>query len=770
MIENFSSYIPEDRLKELISYLFKLLNDYKEIYIVNKALECLNLLVRKTKYTAIIRDFINEYYNIYINLNKYDFCKNEIYSLIENIIKLFHSNKNQHKETFLDLLINSNYKIKFQKINKTNIFNEKKDDWYILQQLFSKFNLKSEKSKTHIFEWFFLQLDNYIIDNQQQIDMNSTANLDETEIIKTTQTQNVLNNMRLNTKSQSITNNVSLFKTSSGSGNMNDSSLYKQLKFDYKFLYKTFICVNLISKNKFNWSINNIDEKICIALEEKYDGFNLMKTLFNNYIDSKIKNTKIDYYKLYENFETISDNDDAKLSKSNFCNVDNIEIDEMFFKKVEMKLIEHNRFLYSYLLNIYELNFINYMISEFFFQLNFIANVEFSTKTINLNHLKQDLGGLFVTLHSLLDKCLKNDKYQNNNFLINTINLIVNKLYFNLYVLLEVNNEDVNQRIVELFFSIIQNTTILDVCFKTVFESNNNGNNQNDAKENDLNSTENVLANENPAIIKDFNILSNFETIFQQRPDFKIRLRLFSFLSFLSCIKYNYFNSYDLIERISKECKLFGKTGSRIVPELDALFGISITIIFLINCLKCNHKSFDTEISSTGMLSYCIKQIKALIKTKTNNDVYFFEIILKLLLSYSNYAIKIFQFHEFNEPSEVNEEAKRDLKSSLDFLIVLTSEIYNLSNLNVLNTDSFSEQKIFDSIENNRLLVALMSKSIYLISLIDSNTCENNELFNLKYLHLLCDKSYQIRKTVIDSIEFLFKNNENDFFKEIYGK
>ena len=63
-----------------------------------------------------------------------------------------------------------------------------------------------------------------------------------------------------------------------------------------------------------------------------------------------------------------------------------------------------------------------------------------------------------------------------------------------------------------------------------------------------------------------------------------------------------------------------------------------------------------------------------------------------------------------------------------------------------------------------------MSKSIYLISLIDSNTCENNDLFNLKYLHLLCDKSYQIRKTVIDSIEFLFKNNENDFFKEIYGK
>jgi hypothetical protein len=201
------------------------------------------------------------------------------------------------------------------------------------------------------------------------------------------------------------------------------------------------------------------------------------------------------------------------------------------------------------------------------------------------------------------------------------------------------------------------------------------------------------------------------------------------------------------------------------ISELEILFSGSITILFLINCLDCSHKSFDTEITSTGILSYCVKQIKAQIKTKTNNDVYFFEIILKLLLKYSNYAIRIIE----NSTIEVNEEANNDLKSCLEFLIVLTNEIYNLSNLNVESTDADSEQKIFDSIENNKLLVVLMSKSIYLISLIDSKTCENNDLFKLKYLHMLCDKSYQIREMVIQSIEFLFKNNENDFFNEIYG-
>jgi hypothetical protein len=59
-----------------------------------------------------------------------------------------------------------------------------------------------------------------------------------------------------------------------------------------------------------------------------------------------------------------------------------------------------------------------------------------------------------------------------------------------------------------------------------------------------------------------------------------------------------------------------------------------------------------------------------------------------------------------------------------------------------------------------------MSISIYLISLTDED--DDNEMFVLKYIHLITNKSFEIRNEVIKSIELIIKNNNNDYFKDIY--
>jgi hypothetical protein len=103
-------HLPSDKLLEIVTYIFKLLNNYKEIYIINKSLECLNLIIKKT--TIINSNHLTGYYNIYLNLHKYDLCNYEIYKLIDNLISLFKTNT-QNKENFINLLLNNNYKIKF---------------------------------------------------------------------------------------------------------------------------------------------------------------------------------------------------------------------------------------------------------------------------------------------------------------------------------------------------------------------------------------------------------------------------------------------------------------------------------------------------------------------------------------------------------------------------------------------------------------------------------------------------------------------------------
>ena len=64
------------------------------------------------------------------------------------------------------------------------------------------------------------------------------------------------------------------------------------------------------------------------------------------------------------------------------------------------------------------------------------------------------------------------------------------------------------------------------------------------------------------------------------------------------------------------------------------------------------------------------------------------------------------------------------------------------------------------------LIVKCMSVSIYLISLTDED--DDNEMFVLKYIHLITNKSFEIRNEVIKSIELIIKNNNNDYFKDIY--
>ena len=64
------------------------------------------------------------------------------------------------------------------------------------------------------------------------------------------------------------------------------------------------------------------------------------------------------------------------------------------------------------------------------------------------------------------------------------------------------------------------------------------------------------------------------------------------------------------------------------------------------------------------------------------------------------------------------------------------------------------------------LIVKCMSISIYLISFTDED--DDNEMFVLKYIHLITNKSFEIRNEVIKSIELIIKNNNNDYFKDIY--
>ena len=59
-----------------------------------------------------------------------------------------------------------------------------------------------------------------------------------------------------------------------------------------------------------------------------------------------------------------------------------------------------------------------------------------------------------------------------------------------------------------------------------------------------------------------------------------------------------------------------------------------------------------------------------------------------------------------------------------------------------------------------------MSKCFYLMKSMEQN--DDDDLFKLKYIHLITNKSIEIRNQIIDSFDLILKNSENDFFNIIY--
>ncbi len=142
------------------------------------------------------------------------------------------------------------------------------------------------------------------------------------------------------------------------------------------------------------------------------------------------------------------------------------------------------------------------------------------------------------------------------------------------------------------------------------------------------------------------------------------------------------------------------------------------------------------------------------------------QVLLKLVLSYSDILIKIYKFLEPNLSDD--DDNKADLNECIFILISLIKDVYNSSTLNVVDKDDDEKKISFDSIECHILIVKCMSISIYLISLTGED--DDNEMFVLKYIHLITNKSFEIRNEVIKSIELIIKNNNNDYFNEIKDK
>jgi hypothetical protein len=129
---------------------------------------------------------------------------------------------------------------------------------------------------------------------------------------------------------------------------------------------------------------------------------------------------------------------------------------------------------------------------------------------------------------------------------------------------------------------------------------------------------------------------------------------------------------------------------------------LTIKILFLINFLKYNFISFNFEIVSIGMLKYCLKLLNT-IKTQPNNVIDLLQVLLKLVLIYSDILIKIYKFLEPNLSDD--DENKADLNECIFILISLIEDVYNSSTLNVVDKDDDEKKISFDSIECHKLIV-----------------------------------------------------------------
>ena len=96
------------------------------------------------------------------------------------------------------------------------------------------------------------------------------------------------------------------------------------------------------------------------------------------------------------------------------------------------------------------------------------------------------------------------------------------------------------------------------------------------------------------------------------------------------------------------------------------------------------------------MLKYCLKLLNTT-KTQPNNVIDLLQVLLKLVLSYSDILIKIYKFLEPNLSDD--DENKADLNECIFILISLIEDVYNSSTLNVVDKDDDEKKISFDSIE-----------------------------------------------------------------------
>ncbi len=102
------------------------------------------------------------------------------------------------------------------------------------------------------------------------------------------------------------------------------------------------------------------------------------------------------------------------------------------------------------------------------------------------------------------------------------------------------------------------------------------------------------------------------------------------------------------------------------------------------------------------MLKYCLKLLNT-IKTQPNNVIDLLQVLLKLVLIYSDILIKIYKFLEPNLSDD--DENKADLNECIFILISLIEDVYNSSTLNVVDKDDDEKKISFDSIECHKLIV-----------------------------------------------------------------
>ena len=211
-----------------------------------------------------------------------------------------------------------------------------------------------------LFEWLFMYLDLYIINNCIQNETNESNQIisQDASIIQTTQTQNRIRNMRVR-----ITGSPSSSSSALPADSNSTISNLIQL-FNKNYFYRTHILINLISLNKYNHQIlkqQTIDNK------DDECNLNLIEILFSNSRTSRSK----DKIKLFDEFDWNYENSkqmdsiDKHQSTVQMYNNSNLKLIQPFYYLAIHKIIEHSKYLCSLSIGVYDLTIIDYLIQEF---------------------------------------------------------------------------------------------------------------------------------------------------------------------------------------------------------------------------------------------------------------------------------------------------------------------------------------------------------------------------------------------------------------------